>query len=578
MRRRDDLLTRLESAAPAWAAHIRARVDRHGTATVPNDIPAAWRRRQFEDALRRREAASLSDIMLTLEQRREALADATTELVVRKAWQAQALRTSLEQRQALVGFADAKKRLGRGTGKRAAAFARTARECMIKARSAVPVWIMPTVKAAETFDPRSTRFDVVIVDEASQSDVTGLIALYLGKQVIVVGDDEQVSPSAVGEKAPAAQHLIDAFLTDIPNAQLYDGKQSLYDIAKASFGGTICLLEHFRCVPDIIRFSNELCYEGRMKPLREPQPNNPVPAVVAHRVTSSGTIGKINHDEARTVTALVAAVIDQPEYIDKSIGIISLVGNEQACLIEELLRGILAPTEIQARRLLCGGATHFQGDERDIMFLSVVDAGKGASLQLRRDRAFRQRLNVAASRARDQMWVVHSLDPSELKNGDLRRALLTHAMNPSAPENEGAEPTREVSPFEAEILQRLTAAGFRVQTHRRVGAYRAGIVVTGERGRRLVVECEGDRLYRAEELAHDAERQTVLERLGWKFAHIRAGNFYRSPEEAMRSIFQRLQTLGIPPLPTEPEARRSDIADELLSRIGARAAEILASL
>ena len=84
--------------------------------------------------------------------------------------------------------------------------------------------------------------DVVILDEASQSDVLGLTAFALAKEVVVVGDHEQVSPYAVGQKGDRVQALIDELLVDIPNKQPYDGKTSVYDLARQSFGGTIRLL------------------------------------------------------------------------------------------------------------------------------------------------------------------------------------------------------------------------------------------------------------------------------------------------------------------------------------------------
>src|SRR6266571_2203916 len=79
---------------------------------------------------------------------------------------------------------------------------------MSECRGAVPVWVMPLSRVVENFDPRVTRFDVLIIDEASQSDVMALVALYLGKTVLVVGDHEQVSPSAVGQDLGIIQNLI----------------------------------------------------------------------------------------------------------------------------------------------------------------------------------------------------------------------------------------------------------------------------------------------------------------------------------------------------------------------------------
>ena len=69
---------------------------------------------------------------------------------------------------------------------------------MVKSQDAVPVWIMPLSKITDNFEIANTKFDVLILDEASQSDVTTLLAFAMAKRVIVVGDNEQVTPSAIG--------------------------------------------------------------------------------------------------------------------------------------------------------------------------------------------------------------------------------------------------------------------------------------------------------------------------------------------------------------------------------------------
>ena len=125
------------------------------------------------------------------------------------------------------GGKDINRRIGRGTGQRAPGLRAQARRTLAKARNAVPVWIMPLARVAETFDPRTTRFDVVIVDEASQCDVMGLLPLYLAERAVVVGDHEQVSPLAIGQEfTPEVENLISQHLTGIPNNILYDGKMS----------------------------------------------------------------------------------------------------------------------------------------------------------------------------------------------------------------------------------------------------------------------------------------------------------------------------------------------------------------
>src|SRR6185436_5367967 len=199
-----------------------------------------------------------------------------------------------------------------------------------------------------------------------------------------------------------------------------------------------------------------------------------------HRVENGRAANETNKAEALAIASLIRAAIDQPEYKGKSFGVVSLVGDDQALEIERLLLHHLPPAEYESRRVLCGNAAQFQGDERDVMFLSVVDSADGGPLRLRSEPMFKQRFNVAASRARDQMWVVHSLDPSDLKPRDLRQRLIQHAEDPAATRELQARPA---PPSDSELVRqehnRLFDAGFRVITNWRVGYYTIDLVVEG---------------------------------------------------------------------------------------------------
>src|SRR6266478_312799 len=432
------LLAKLETAAPAWSAAIRNRTGVHGRSEPPRDAASAWTWRQLNDELDRRAGVSLETLQAKSEKLCEQLRRATVELIDKRSWASQAHRTSSRQRQALVGWLDTIRRIGKGHGIRVSLLRAEAARKMSECRGAVPVWVMPLSRVVENFDPRVTRFDVVIIDEASQSDVLALVALYLGKTVLVVGDHEQVSPSAVGQDLGIIQNLIFQYLSGIPNADLYDGQISIYDLARQSFGGATCLVEHFRCVPEIVQFSNMISYDGRIKPLRDASRVHLRPHTIAHRVTGSTRDGKINRQEALIVASLLAAALEQPEYRKNdtgqalSFGVVSLVGDEQAIEIDNLIRAHVSPDRYELHRVLCGNAAQFQGDERDVVFISLVDTAERGSLSLRDQELFKQRFNVAASRARDQMWIVHSLTPhNDLKADDLRRQLIEHAEDPA---------------------------------------------------------------------------------------------------------------------------------------------------
>lgn len=578
---RQKLLSKLKKTAPEWASAVCSRSGLHGGEAHPGSPPKAWLWRQFNDEFKRRHALNIDDIQKDIEELRQQLIATTADLVDRSAWANQVRRTrqNPSQRQALIGWLDTIRRIGRGTGRRTPRLRRIARQQMSECKEAVPVWIMPLSRVMENVSFAKTRFDVLIIDEASQSDVMALLAFWLAKKVVIVGDHEQVSPAAVGQKQDFVERLIEGHLKGIPNAHLYDGKMSIYDLARQSFGDTICLLEHFRCAPNIIGFSNLLSYDGKIKPLRDSSSVDLHPSTVVYQEGEGEAVDKVNRSEALTVVALLAAAVEQPEYEGKSMGVISMVGIDQAITIENFLRQHVEPQVIQDRRILCGNPAQFQGDERDIVFLSMVDSSDGSPLRLRQDDRFRQRFNVAASRAKDQVWIIHSLDTgTELKDGDLRKRLIEYAR---APEQflkavDKAQQKAE-SPFEKDVIRRLVVEGYQVEPQYQVGNYRIDIVVFDNNGKRLAIECDGAKYHPLEKVGEDMQRQAILERIGWKFKRIRGSQFYREPDRAMQPVFERLEKLGVERRGTAPSESEKDSpaeGSELVDRVIRRAREI----
>ena len=81
---------------------------------------------------------------------------------------------------ALNKFTAAISRLGQGLGKSAARYRRIIRNSTFEASHAIPCWIMPEWRVSEQLPPDLGLFDLVIIDEASQSDVTSLPAIMRG--------------------------------------------------------------------------------------------------------------------------------------------------------------------------------------------------------------------------------------------------------------------------------------------------------------------------------------------------------------------------------------------------------------
>ena len=233
----------------------------------------------------------------------------------------------------------------------------------------------------------------------------------LGERVLIVGDDKQISPEAVGVERVKVHKLIEDFLSDFDYRDSFGVETSLFDHARIRFGNPITLREHFRCMPEIIRFSNDLCYRtSPLIPLRQYPPNRLDP--VREKLVSSGYregkgAGVINRPEAEELAETVAQCCQDERYTGLTMGVIVLQGEAQAGVIEDLLLKRIGAEEMAERRLICGNPYSFQGDERDVIFLSMVAAANEKIGTLTRAPDER-RFNVAASRARDQIWLFHS--------------------------------------------------------------------------------------------------------------------------------------------------------------------------
>jgi superfamily I DNA and/or RNA helicase len=223
----------------------------------------------------------------------------------------------------------------------------------------------------------------------------------------------------------------------MPHHHVLSAQSSLYSNAKIRFGQNIVLREHFRCMPEIIQFSNDLCYANNgtpLDPLRTYPADRLLPLVVRHVADGYRTgsaQNALNEPEADAIVAQILACIADPRYSGRSMGVISLQGDAQAKLIEHKVLQCIEPEVIDERKLLCGDAYAFQGDERHVIFLSMVAApGGDARIGVLANESARQRFNVAASRAQDQLWLFHSAALDVLSPSCMRHRLLSYMTSP----------------------------------------------------------------------------------------------------------------------------------------------------
>ncbi len=233
---------------------------------------------------------------------------------------------------------------------------------------------MPEWRICETIPPELGLFDLVVIDEASQSDIWALPALLRGKNLLIVGDHKQVSPSAIGVPEEKIKELRDRFLVNQPFGSEMTPDKSIYDLARVVFAGnSVMLREHFRCVPAIIEYSNREFYEGAIKPLRLPHANERLdPPLIDVFVKGGYRDGDINRAEAKAIVDEMESILADPDMVGRSIGVVTLLGTKQAAYIHDLVSQRISAVDVIARQISVGPPSVFQGRERDIMLLSMV--------------------------------------------------------------------------------------------------------------------------------------------------------------------------------------------------------------
>ena len=404
--------------------------------------------------------------------------------------------------------------------------------------------------------------------------------LLLAKRIVVVGDDKQNSPEAVGVLEDDIARLARDHLQEFRFRNEFRPDTSLFDHAERSFGNLISLREHFRCVPEIIRFSNDLCYtDVPLIPLRQPPPNRvrPLQFTFVDKGSCEGDGQRINNRaEAERIVEAINACLNDEAYEGKTMGVITLQGHAQAELIEKRLAEILEPKIREERKLRCGVPATFQGDQRDVIFLSLVVAPNHRFRSLT-GLADQRRFNVAMSRARDQCWLFHSVQQHDLSREDFRWRLLNFFHSPGhgvldelyeeldrlereakrSPRRLGEQPDPYESWFEVDVALELLRRKYKIRPQFEIAGYRIDLIVDGL-GTQLAVECDGDAWHGPEAYERDMARQRQIARAGLTFVRIPESEFYADRTRSIQQVIEECDRLDIRPTDEFQETTSQD--------------------
>lgn len=308
-----------------------------------------------------------------------------------------------------------------------------------------PCFLMSPDSVAKFLPAGSVAFDLVVFDEASQIDVAEAIgAMGRAQSVVVVGDSKQMPPSRFAEVGSDEDWDV------VEDESAEDAESLLIEAVEAGLDRE-WLSWHYRSRDEsLIAFSNAHYYEGRLSSFPHPG-EGAVPAVSWRNVHGQFDHGRrrVNEIEAQAVVDEVVRRLDVAP--TASIGVVTLnvqQRNEVLERLEALGHPIIAeqlgsddPDALFVRNL-----ENVQGDERDVIILSTgfSKPRSGGPMPLRFGPLNRaggeRRLNVAVTRARQEVMIVSSFEPEEI---DERRATalgLLHLREYLRAARDGARP------------------------------------------------------------------------------------------------------------------------------------------
>ncbi len=427
--------------------------------------------------------------------------------------------------------------------------------CFLMSPLAVSQYLPTGPLASDHFE-----FDTVIFDEASQVLPEDAIpAIERARQVIVVGDRMQLPPT-------------NFFRTSLDSDDDWDddddslqGRESILDVMVGQTGTKFAerrLNVHYRSRSEnLILFSNHAFYEDRLHTFPSPDPADAsVRDVYLPNATYDMGRTRTNREEAERVTDIVFDLMANKS-ANESVGVVAL-SRTQADLIENLIeeRRLLYRhldsqfSEDLPERFFVKNLENVQGDERDHMILSICYGPTKAGNVPNRFGPINfdggeRRLNVAVTRARMSMTVVHSLRAEDIRSEQsgarqLRR-YLEYVRNPEhALESEVTGVGEPESPFEEAVLTALRRRGHLVDSQIGVSGYRIDLAIKSEDGGRydLGIECDGA-TYHGSPTARDRDwlRQQVLERLGWTIHRVWSTSWIRDPDTEIAAIERALE-------------------------------------
>ena len=422
-----------------------------------------------------------------------------------------------------------------------------------------PCFMMGPMSVAQYLEPGRIEFDLIIMDEASQikpQDALGAIAR--GKQLVVVGDPNQLPPTSFFER------VVDDGEAD---PTTIEESESILDATLPMFASRQ-LIWHYRSQHEsLIAFSNHSFYGGKLILFPSPNKKTDDYGILYSRVPRGSFTNRRNIEEARIISEAVREhIYHRPE---ESIGVVAMSA-EQRLQIESAIETLTKDdSEFRERleedsrkdeSLFIKNLENVQGDERDVIFISMTygpQEPRGKVFQrfgpINSETGWR-RLNVLFTRSKKRMHIFSSMGSEDIVVGATARCGVQALRNFIAYCETGILHETKIetdrspdSDFEIAVIDAMRDKGFECVPQVGVAGFFIDIAVVdpGNRGRFLLgIECDGA-TYHSAKSARDRDRlrQSILERLGWRILRIWSTDWFKNPHAELRPIIRELNSL-----------------------------------
>jgi len=430
-----------------------------------------------------------------------------------------------------------------------------------------PCWVMSPLVASQIL-PRKEIFDIVIFDEASQVTTPAAItAIARGKKLVVAGDSKQLPPTNFFKT-----QLNEEFESE---TQDFSSILDIMDILIPAKGNKQ-LQYHYRSKDERLITISNVCMNYDLKTIPGLDNLNAVKFLKVNTKTPSERGS--NPDEVLKVCEEISSHMEtNPE---RSLVVVAF-GSHHMQKIEEVfyreyeqkshILKYIQRWENTVEPFRIKNLETVQGDERDTVILSIGYGRNAEGKVVYRFGPINQengnrRLNVAASRAKEEMIIISTLSHEDLEDSRLRsegpkmfKELLKYfQVEYEAPDDQkgiaGLQTLNNknltkppMNPIEKQIQRSIERMGYIVESQFGASGYFIDFVIAEKSNPGkwlLAVEFDGAR-YHSSKTARDRDRlrQMNLERFGWKFFRIWSTDWFNNKNKVLEDLEKTLKSL-----------------------------------